>query len=400
MRYPVMNLGRPAPPAPHLGQASKCDSIASLLERYNCQWAEFREKYQPPPVRGGILPPDFTPPGPIKVREFPSTTKQFSFLYFSELTEFCDLIKKWEHAARGSDERQAIMDAFNYLISQRPASNREQIIQEIEDDCPSPAFFNALVNEARVYNAPEPYYPPEGRQPVPSVDWPKRQPMPYTPPPPPANRPPVPSEDIRRPQPAPIPTSGIPAYAPVPTGTGMPTMPTIPGGGPIPASPSVPTIQTPATTGLAPLPSVPFAPQAAAQPVATPSAMPSMPSMPPVAAAQPPPAMVPTQGAPGVQEAGAGPYSWNKAAGLPTSGAGGTPTCPEGQFWDGVQCRGAIGRMPSLPGGLAPSGGVAAPMDIPIPQGLTSAATLMGFRGNLFSQNAFLPQVRLRGGRA
>jgi hypothetical protein len=50
----------------------------------------------------------------------------------------------------------------------------------------------------------------------------------------------------------------------------------------------------------------------------------------------------------------------------PTRGGGGEAPCPPGQFRPapGAPCRGSVGAMPGIPGGLAPSGGtvpVAAP---------------------------------------
>ena len=39
-RYPVMNILR----VPALGQGSKCDSITGMLDRYNCQNDEFRDR--------------------------------------------------------------------------------------------------------------------------------------------------------------------------------------------------------------------------------------------------------------------------------------------------------------------------------------------------------------------
>jgi len=51
----------------------------------------------------------------------------------------------------------------------------------------------------------------------------------------------------------------------------------------------------------------------------------------------------------------------------PTPGGGGAAPCPPGQFRPapGAPCRGSVGAMPGIPGGLTPSGGGAVPVAAP-----------------------------------
>lgn len=420
MRYPVMNLGRPAPPVPNLGQASRCDQITGLLERYNCQWQEWRQKFQPPPV---VYNMPFQPPSNPAQPVPPGTTSNPPLVFGTEFRP------PWEPTPSGGP-----------IVVQPPPIETTgfRVVYPPPPPPPGPILPPPPPNVVTggLPNRPEqppplpppppgapPVYPPVatpggggprenmytdcydcGGEGYVKLTWFDAQRRPgcrrvasdkCNPPAPPIEgeptvmppeaQPPVPSYDpFQRPRPTSyVPPAPPPYYQPIPTGTGMPTMPALPGGGPIPATPSVPTMQTPATTGLAPLPSVPMAPTGGASVVPAPVETPSAPAR---------------AGAfPGVQEATQNPYSWNRAAGLPTPGAGGVPSCPQGQFWDGTQCRGAVGNMPSIPGG-GEGGGVAAPMDLPMPQGMTAGSTLMGFRGGLFSRPGFLPQVRLAGG--
>jgi hypothetical protein len=92
------------------------------------------------------------------------------------------------------------------------------------------------------------------------------------------------------------------------------------------------------------------------------ASLPTVP-LPPVASVDMRTAMSPTPGTPfgAPQEAGQGPYSLTPPAGQPVA----STACPAGQFWDGTKCRGSVGAMPAIPGGLAPSGGGAVPVAAP-----------------------------------
>ncbi len=78
----------------------------------------------------------------------------------------------------------------------------------------------------------------------------------------------------------------------------------------------------------------------------------------------------------------------------PPVATGGPGSCGPGQFWDGTRCRGSVASIPSLPGGLAPSGGAALPPGgLELPPGLTE-----GVSG--ISMGSRIPLVRGIGTRA
>lgn len=70
-----------------------------------------------------------------------------------------------------------------------------------------------------------------------------------------------------------------------------------------------------------------------------------------------------------------------------------------GQFWDGRQCRGSVGSLPTIPGGG--SSGVTAASEINAGAGAGGLTSVMGFMGKVRMAGVrpaspFLPQVRLR----
>jgi hypothetical protein len=78
----------------------------------------------------------------------------------------------------------------------------------------------------------------------------------------------------------------------------------------------------------------------------------------------------------------------------PPVATGGPGSCGPGQFWDGTRCRGSVASLPSLPGGLGPSGGAALPPGgLELPPGLTE-----GVSG--ISMGSRIPLVRGIGTRA
>lgn len=101
------------------------------------------------------------------------------------------------------------------------------------------------------------------------------------------------------------------------------------------------------------------------------------------------------------------PYSWNAAAGLPTSIAPGACDTSKGEFPDGRGgCRRSVSTMPGLPGGFGDSGMTAPTSFSDFNPGMTSATSFMGRRrvalrgvhsnGNLewwSYQQAFLPPL-------
>ncbi len=217
-------------------------------------------------------------------------------------------------------------------------------------------------------------------------------PMQYPPSNPPANPPPPPGPATQGgatyfgPRPGPMVATGSPK-PPNPndiTVVKPPTPPPTPGLPQYPQYPSVVTGAPGADYQYPPIinfyPPVPTTPQPCPPGyTSTPSGClkntPTLPDRPPI---QPPPP-VETPATSVTQNSGNGPYQ-------ATSGEG-PGQCPEGQFWDGVKCRGSVSSLPSIPtgGGSAPTETSFGPGAASGPYGLLSG-TRIGFLG----------QVRLR----
>lgn len=255
----------------------------------------------------------------------------------------------------------------------------------------------AAANPGPVYHAPQwPIEPPPPPPPPPPVTGqpggatyfgPRPGPMvatgyPPTPPPPNPNE----IQVIVPPRPPPPPPPGLPQNPPPTVSTGIPPLPHAFGPSdygypPIPPAQSCPPGYTWTPSGcLKDTPSIPDRP----------------PMSQPVVNAPQPTGMVPTGGG-GINST----PSWNTAPGALRSETPGVASvdCGPGKFWDGRECRGSVGSIPTIPGGGGPSGTVAATGFNP--GGGYGGASFMGqvpLRANPHELGApRLPMLRIRG---
>lgn len=268
------------------------------------------------------------------------------------------------------------------------------LLEDYQNDINSlKAKLNAQRSGFAGYTPPPNQYPPAGPLPPPPPPPPPPSPGPQTfhPPQPPmvaTGHPPPPNpNDItvyQPPAPEPPPPSGpsnpFAPYAKV--ATGIPPMPyggyvpPIPG----PEEPGMPPIKPPPGGGSCPegttwtpsgcLPNTPSIDRSRPLSMVSPT-NPTVPTMAPNSSVNSQP-------------------SWNTAPGATGQNASGgnasvpTTDCGPGKFWDGTQCRGSVGSMPTMPGGF--SGQTSGPVSAINPG--AGAASGGG--------SAFMGRVRLR----
>lgn len=168
MRYPVWNLGQlpftnigPTPSSYTL--LSECEQIPKdrLLDRYNCEQAEFRRKFEPRPSSHGTAPPLSTRGNrPVSEPAAPSTVRTVTPISNSDYWRFCKLVQTFDASPPNSDARQAAIDEFNGFLKTFRWDYRQIIIDYVQESCPSPDFYYNLVSLAPSVRRTAPYVSP------------------------------------------------------------------------------------------------------------------------------------------------------------------------------------------------------------------------------------------------